>query len=215
MNEDEVHTFASDNNLKLIDMKTLKETLSNFWKSYNEKPLSEEQLQPVFKDLAEKIIFGGYINVNNQYHIFINTVEFYFHQEKEDGIKDYIVYHRNMRLSLPGFDNLPYFPLMHIHAHNSGYDITFEDAPSQTRASVLIRAYSIFDCQKKKFIVVNDTRSTFLYYYLNGFNLDEYCKNNVFWHDKKRDGHLTEAKKRKNVDDRKWSFSSSKEYLAQ
>lgn len=58
---------------------------------------------------------------------YIRTVEFYFHSEKPNGIHDPIVYHRNIR-DLEGnlMEKVPYFPIMSLHAHSSGYDITFE-----------------------------------------------------------------------------------------
>ena len=56
---------------------------------------SESDLFGKFKRLADNFLYGGYIQVRNEYRIYIQTVEFYFHSEKEDGIKDPIVYHRN------------------------------------------------------------------------------------------------------------------------
>ena len=100
---------------------------------------SESDLFGKFKRLADNFLYGGYIQVRNEYRIYIQTVEFYFHSEKEDGIKDPIVYHRNGR----ELDEVPYFPLMTLHAHISGFDITFENPTLQYRASALIRAYEI------------------------------------------------------------------------
>ena len=67
---------------------TLFESLSNF-----ERPGSEAELAACFKELALHFIYGGYINVNNRYRIYIRTVEFYFHDERNspDAIKDPIV----------------------------------------------------------------------------------------------------------------------------
>ena len=187
--------------------------------------INEEELNPEFKKLAEELIFGGHIVVDKRFHIYIRTVEFYFHQENE-GIKDPIVYHRNGKV--PGFPQeieVPYFPMMAVHGHPSGYDITFESGEQKYRASALIRKYSVFDSQKKVFIAKDDERSTFLYYYLNGFSIIEDGKNNNFWKEKSAPGphELNNPKPRRNVkkyigevrqkenDLRPWSYSAKGE----
>lgn len=80
-------------------------------------------------------------------------VEFYYHEEAEHGIKDYIVYHRNMK------DNPKLaFDFGTLHNHVSGIDIAFEkgDSPDNAiRASMLIREFEIDG--------KNDDRSTMLY----------------------------------------------------
>ena len=40
-----------------------------------------EELTAEFEKLAPIFLYGGYINVRNDYHIYIRTVEFYFHSE--------------------------------------------------------------------------------------------------------------------------------------
>ena len=40
--------------------------------------------------------------------------------------------------------NPPYFPIMSLHAHMSGFDITFESEEGKYRASALIRKYSVY-----------------------------------------------------------------------
>lgn len=53
-------------------------------------------------------------------------VEFYYHEEAEHGIKDYIVYHRNMK------DNPKLaFDFGTLHNHVSGIDIAFEKVTHQ------------------------------------------------------------------------------------
>lgn len=99
------------------------------------------ELEEKFSKMASAFLYGGYINVNmgknDVYKVYIRTVEFYFHSERTDGVHDPIVYHRNGR----GMEKIPYFPLMTLHAHNSGFDITFESEKGEYRASALIRAY--------------------------------------------------------------------------
>ena len=82
-------------------------------------------LKTEFFHLAQKMLYGGFLQVGDDYEIYIRTVEFYYHEEEEseNQIKDPIVYHRNGRF--PGRD-LPPFSMMCLHAHWSGYDITFQ-----------------------------------------------------------------------------------------
>lgn len=142
---------------------------------------SESELQNMFKYLASAFLYGGYIQVRNEYRIYIRTVEFYFHSEKHDGIHDPIVYHRDGR----DLEKAPYFPPMTLHAHTSGFDITFESESGGYRASALIRSYEVktsdgkylkWDTEKGMFIESEkygyNTQSTYLYTLLNGFALD-------------------------------------------
>lgn len=156
---------------------TLFEHLSAF-----KRPNSETELTEIFKNLAPHFIYGGYINVHDIYNIYIRTVEFYFHDERDtpDAIKDPIVYHRNR-----DGKEVPYFPLMTLNAHVSGFDITFENKDEKYRASALIREYSIFDCTTGKFLLLKgnkrDNRVTYLYDYLNGFPING--KTGIVWVD--------------------------------
>lgn len=72
-------------------------------------------LKTEFYHLAQKMLYGGFLQVGDDYEIYIRTVEFYYHEEKESEkqIQDPIVYHRNGRF--PGRD-LPPFPMMSLHA---------------------------------------------------------------------------------------------------
>jgi len=125
-----------------IENMGLLEQLKNF-----ERNLTEQELKEKFEKLAETFLYGGYINVNNRYHIYIRTVEFYYHDEKVGGIKDPIVYHRDNYRDVAG--EVLYYPPMMLHAHNSGYDITFEDEQNKIRSSALIRAYEVYDVVNK------------------------------------------------------------------
>ena len=75
-------------------METLIESLKQFEEKANTVS-NETELQSIFKELAPAFLYGGYIQVHDEYRVFIRTVEFYFHSEKENGIHDPIVYHRN------------------------------------------------------------------------------------------------------------------------
>ena len=70
----------------------LEERLVRFKGTTNEK-----DLYAFFNELAQGFLYGGYIQVRNEYRIYIRTVEFYFHSEELDGIHDPIIYHRNIR----------------------------------------------------------------------------------------------------------------------
>lgn len=108
-----------------------------------------------FEQIAQ-IALAGYFLVktpDKDVIIWPTCVEFYYHEEWEGGIKDYIVYHRNSKDTSKAV-----FPLGVLHNHVSGIDITFEqetDAKQTTRASILIRE---FEMEGR-----NEDRSTLLY----------------------------------------------------
>lgn len=154
---------------------------------------TEADLQKLFCKFAPAFLYGGYIQVRNDYRVYIRTVEFYFHSEKENGIHDPIVYHRNGRFQR----KVPYFPLLTLHAHDSGFDITFESEANEYRASVLIRAYEVKNKKGEylkwekdengKFMFLQfpyykyNTQSTYLKKMLNGFSLGN--ENGIIWVD--------------------------------
>ena len=219
---------------------TLLECLQEFKgaQSYNGKSRLE-CVTAEFEVLAKKFLYGGYIRVGDDYDIYINNVEFYYHEEEgkgyseSDRITDPKVYHCNDQF--PG-RTLPPFPIMTLHSHWSGFDITFEDPDGKYRASVLIREYSVFDhntkdknhplggyvnwntravknneTKKGSFQVkdnpINDTRSSYLQYYLNGFSMDG-RNTRIEWIDEAKDGYgKVKALLRKNIEgDRLWAF---------
>lgn len=133
---------------------------------------------------------AGHFCVKSQKHkieVRPTCVEFYYHEEADNGIKDYIVYHRNTKDTM-----YQPFALGTLHHHVSGVDITFENGRTPNtavRASLLIRAFEIDG--------VNDERSTQLYQAL-------YQQSSVFegisvqWVDGERDIDVT-TDVRKNV----------------
>ena len=167
---------------------------------------SEEELQKSFDNLAPVFLCGGYIQVRQDYKVYIRTVEFYFHSEMDNGIHDPIVYHRNGR----DLEKVPYFSPMSLHAHNSGFDITFEKK-DEYRASALIRSYEVKSNDEKFYIVWNkktkmfeesreygyNTQSTYLYILLNGFSLGN--ENDIKWIDSPRESQIIPGKPRQNV----------------
>ena len=194
-------------------------------KTGNSAKEREKSLEEPFTLLAKKFIYGGYIQVRDEYKIYIHTVEFYYHEEegmKGIKIEDDIVYHKNDKFN--GRD-VPYFPLMTLHHHWSGFDITFENEAEgmKYRASALIRKYAVFDIKAGKYVrwiktandekyekndrPIWDNRSSYLQYYLNGFALDN-RNSGIEWKDDDKDGYGEVIPDyRKNVDrERKWAF---------
>ena len=125
---------------------------------------------------------------------------------------------------------------MSLHAHNSGFDITFESKTGEYRASVLIRSYEVKDMIKKCFLkwdtgkcrfVESDkycynSQSTYLKAVLNGFAFGN--DNDVTWEEVTRiqstpltektrqnvfhyDENEGEYIKTKKKCERKWSFT--------
>ena len=122
-----------------------------------------ETLETRMKDLSKYFLYGGYVNVRDRYHIFIRTVEFYYHEEEGD-IKDPIMYHRN-NYFVQG--DIPYFTPLSFNSHDTGVDITFENVEKKIRASVLIRAYEVFkvlDSGKRIRLVWNPSAEQFQKY---------------------------------------------------
>ena len=170
-------------------------------KDFQAKGISSlEELTDEFEKLAEVFLYGGYLSVGTDYRIYIRTVEFYFHDERNvpNAIKDPIVYHRNGKFPQ---QRVPYFPPMSLHAHTSGFDITFENEQKQYRASALIRTYDIYDTKANKWISLQGPYS-------------------VKWKDEAQQVFHPKASKRRNVfeynengektnrpDMRQWSFT--------
>ncbi|MBQ9435035.1 MAG: hypothetical protein IJU33_02800 [Bacteroidales bacterium] len=209
-------------------MEKLIEKLKEFNENINGESKFDD-IQKSFEELAPVFLYSGYINVRDDFKIYIRTVEFYFHSEKYNGVHDPIVYHRNGR----DLEQAPYFPFMSIHAHNSGFDITFEKS-GEYRASALIRTYEVKDKNgeylvwnkaKKKFEKSKEYhynyQSTYLYALLNGFAFGN--NNDISWEEESKDVKKVLGKPRQNVFkseseweyintkkekcDRKWSFT--------
>lgn len=146
---------------------------------------SNQSIETNYEEIAKALLYNGYIKVRDDYRVYIKTVEFYLHAEKAStlDVSDPIVYHRDGKFLMR---NVPYYPLMTLHAHISGFDITFENEELKYRASALIRAYAIYDVKSKCFIETKkgykyDDRSTYLYDFLNGFSSED--NNNILWID--------------------------------
>ena len=96
-------------------------------------------LNEQFCRMAKELLYGGYFLIEGKKHLYLDDIEFYYHEEGDNGLKAPIMYHTN--------DNegkgkaIPYFEIGRLHLHISGVDVTFENEDKQYRASFLIRGF--------------------------------------------------------------------------
>lgn len=152
----------------------LNEFQNNYDNSLN-KEQREKNLSKLFMDLAKYLIYGGYFQCSNRYNLYITSVEFYFHEERqgfENRIVDPIMYHRNKKWKTKTEIQTPaYFKVGTLYPHQSGIDITFEKS-EEYRASALIRSFNI-NKQEKDGKLIEDDRSTFVYdYFFDGYSVE-------------------------------------------
>lgn len=121
--------------------------------------LSSLSLQ--FETIANDVLLGGYFEINGMRRIYPLEIEFYYHEEGEDGLKDPVMYHTADHEKVAP----KYFPVGALNCHLSGIDVTFENKEKQYRASFLIREYRVceYECgawaEKKEC----EKRPTYLY----------------------------------------------------
>ena len=115
------------------------------------------ELARQFKDVAKRVLFGGYFKINNIRKIYPIEIEFYYHEESPDGLKDPVMYHTKEHTK---DKNLPYFPLGSLNFHVSGMDVTFEKE-GEYRASFLIREYRVYDLVNQEW--KDGKRPTYIY----------------------------------------------------
>lgn len=137
-------------------------------------------LKKQFMNLATYLIYGGHFCCSDRYDLYITSVEFYYHEELENvhnRIIDPIMYHRNKakwnkKEGKIEIRELPYYKIGTLNPHVSGIDITFE-CPNKYRASALIRAFVVYDKDKKEFLI-EDERSTYVYdYFFDGLTIEK------------------------------------------
>ncbi|MGN0033264.1 MAG: hypothetical protein ACI358_05755 [Candidatus Limimorpha sp.] len=130
------------------------------FKDENEKL---EKLESKFEEIAKEVICGGCFEINGIRRIYPLEIEFYYHEEGEDGLKDPVMYHTDDHEN----KKLEYYPLGSLNCHVSGIDVTFENEAKQYRASFLIRKYKVCEYKNEKWEVVEDKeceeRSTYIY----------------------------------------------------
>lgn len=181
----------------MIDIsKNLYEYLTSFKGANGEgKKKREESLIPAFRQIAAKLLSGGHFIVQDNNgdtirRVFLHAVEFYYHEENDGTVKDYIVYHRNPDNPQKKPNPRPSYPIGSLHTHVSGVDITFEDNENpdnpQYRASVLVRAFRVEEVKRIPGLAFSkdvDERSTLFYDALfMGVNATE-GGIKVFWYD--------------------------------
>lgn len=113
-------------------MNTLSSLLNDFAPAKTVVELTEQ-----FAEIADSALNNGYLLINENYKIYLLDIEFYFHTEKENCIKDPQMYHCG---------NMPFFLKGSLCPNRSGVDVTFEDYKNhEYRASFLIRGYKYVD----------------------------------------------------------------------
>lgn len=210
--------------MSIEDMDKLKCLLENLELTQEERSaLSRGDNEPpeTFKRIAAAMLGGHFVVASHDDRVIVTPtcVEIYYHEEFSDGIKDFIVYHRNTKQN-----KKQAFPFGILHNHVSGIDITFEKGESEDRAiraSALIREFKIENGQDLTKIELKEyeTRSTYIYAALfsqfsifDGFTVkwvdgegialcDVICspRKNVKLYD-------ADGKKTDKADERKWQF---------
>ena len=107
-------------------------------------PTEKEKLDSLdeqFRLMAKELLYGGYFLIEGKKRLYLDDIEFYYHEETADGLKDPIMYHTNENEG-KGKD-IPYFELGRLNLHVSGVDVTFENPDKHYRASFLIRGFHI------------------------------------------------------------------------
>ena len=75
-------------------------------------PTEKEKLDSLdeqFRLMAKELLYGGYFLIEGEKRIYLDNIEFYYHEEMADGLKDPIMYHTNENEG-KGKD-IPYFEL--------------------------------------------------------------------------------------------------------
>lgn len=128
--------------------------------------LAKNETPDSFTQIAAAIL-GGYFQIksgdNVKVKVIPTCVELYYHEEREGGVEDLIVYHRNTKKH-----DKEVFPFGILHNHVSGIDITFEkgnNTDSAIRASALIREFRIENGQNTTTIELKEVedRPTYIY----------------------------------------------------
>ena len=116
----------------------------------------EEDLNiEILPKVAEHFLYGGFLLLNGKEKLYLREIEFYF-MSMDGSIQEDKMYRRDSS------DN-DWLETGTLFLHNSGIDITFEDYKNHKfRASVLIRAYDLFDMDNTP-LVLDEYRSLSVY----------------------------------------------------
>lgn len=114
-----------------------------------------------FEAIAKDVILGGCFEINGMRRIYPLEIEFYYHEEGENGLKDPVMYHTDDHEG----KQLDYYPLGSLNCHVSGIDVTFENTEKQYRASFLIREYRVEEYVEGEWVnkKVREKRPTYIY----------------------------------------------------
>ena len=118
-------------------------------------------LSSQFEAIAKDVLLGGCFEINGVRRIYPLEIEFYYHEEGENGLKDPVMYHTDDHEKVAP----KYFPLGALNCHLSGIDVTFENKEKQYRASFLIRKYSVCEYESGEWVEKKECekRSTYIY----------------------------------------------------
>lgn len=121
--------------------------------------VKQEELSKQFYEVATKIFNTGCFEVNGCRRIYPTVIEFYYHEEVEDGLLDPIMYHTNLNNK----NQVDYYPFGSFNFHVSGLDVTFEKK-NDYRASFLIREYDVYSLRDGIWVKdKSESRSTYIY----------------------------------------------------
>ena len=139
-----------------MDTMTHFDTLKSALEACHFAEANEEHLNNVvFPKVAAQLLYGGYFLLNGKEKLYLREIEFYF-MNMDGSIQEEKLY----RKDLP--DN-EWLEAGTLFAHNSGIDITFEDHENHKfRASVLMRAFDLFDMDNNP-IILDNGRSLSVY----------------------------------------------------
>ena len=118
-------------------------------------------LSSQFEAIAKDVLLGGCFEINGVRRIYPLEIEFYYHEEGENGLKDPVMYHTADHEG----KMLDYYPLGSLNCHISGMDVTFENQEKQYRASFLIRKYRVCEYESGEWVENKEfeKRSTYIY----------------------------------------------------
>ena len=118
-------------------------------------------LSSQFEAIAKDVLLGGCFEINGVRRIYPLEIEFYYHEEGENGLKDPVMYHTADHEG----KMLDYYPLGSLNCHISGMDVTFENQEKQYRASFLIRKYRVCEYESGEWVEKKECekRSTYIY----------------------------------------------------
>ena len=118
-------------------------------------------LSSQFEAIAKDVLLGGCFEINGVRRIYPLEIEFYYHEEGENGLKDPVMYHTADHEG----KMLDYYPLGSLNCHISGMDVTFENQEKQYRASFLIRKYRVCEYESGEWVEKKEFEklSTYIY----------------------------------------------------